>query len=343
MVRKIISVILFIFGIQLGLSQLINNTKVDNYLNELAKSNKFMGSVAVLDNDDILYTHSTGFANVEKQIRPNDKTTYGIGSISKVFTSAMILKAVEERRIKFSSKLNEYFPLIRNSEKITIENLLNHRSGIHNFTNDKDFLEWNTQTKSEDEMLQIITNGSSDFEPDSKAEYSNSNYVLLSYILERIYHKSYFDILAEKIINKLGLQNTYFGNNIDETNESQSYKFNEIWAKQTQTNPSIPLGAGAIFSTPTDLTKFASALFKGKIISRRSLELMIMMKDNFGYGIFEIPFKQKIAYGHRGGIDGFNSVLTYFPKEKISIAIISNGNNYDINKVLSEIESNLLE
>lgn len=341
--RRIISTILFIFGIQLGLSQSLNKTNVDNYLNELTETNKFMGSVAVLHNDDIIYTHSTGFANVEKQKRPDDKTTYGIGSISKVFTSAMILKAVEERKIKLSSKLNEYFPVIKNSEKITIENLLNHRSGIHNFTNDQDFLEWNTQTKSEDEMLQIITNGGSDFEPDSKAEYSNSNYVLLSYILERIYHKSYSHILSEKIINKLGLRHTYFGNNIDYTNESQSYKFNEIWVKQTQTDPSIPLGAGAIFSTPTDLTKFASALFKGKIISRRSLELMIMMKDKFGYGIFEIPFKQRIAYGHRGGIDGFNSVLTYFPKEKISIAIISNGNNYDINKVLSEIESNVFE
>lgn len=343
MIRKIISAILFIFGIQLGLSQLFNKTNVDNYLSELAETNKFMGSVAVLRDDDIIYNHSTGFANKEKQILPNDKTTYGIGSISKVFTSAMILKAVEERRIKLSSELNEYFPLIRNSEKITIENLLNHRSGIHNFTNDQDFLEWNTQNKSEDEMLQIITNGGSDFEPNSKAEYSNSNYVLLSYILERIYHKSYSDILAEKIINKLGLRHTYFGNNINDTNESQSYKFNEIWVKQTQTNPSIPLGAGAIFSTPTDLTKFIGALFKGKIISKKSLELMITMKDNFGYGIFEMPFKRRIAYGHTGGIDGFNSVLAYFPKEKISVAIISNGNNYDINKVLSEIESNVFE
>lgn len=343
MLRKIFSTTVFIFFIQLGFSQSFNKIKLDHYLNELAENNKFMGSVAVLDNDKIIYTNSTGFSNIETQQRPNDKTTYGIGSISKVFTSVLILKAIEERKITLSTKLNEYFPSVKNSDKITIGNLLNHRSGIHNFTNDKDFLEWNTQKKSETEMLQIITNGGSDFEPDSKADYSNSNYILLSYILEKIYNQPYSNILSEKIIKKLGLRNTYFGNNINEINESFSYKFNESWIKQTQTNPSIPLGAGAIFSTPTDLTKFASALFNVKIISKQSLKSMIEMKNNFGYGIFEMLFKEKIGYGHRGGIDGFNSVFTYFPKEKISIAIISNGNNYDINSVLFVIENDVFK
>jgi hypothetical protein len=341
--RKILSAIVFIFLFQLGFAQSFDKIKLDPYLNELAGNNKFMGSVAILDNDNVIYTNSTGFTNLETQQLPNNKTTYGIGSISKVFTSTLIFKAIEEKKLTLSTKLNEYFPSIKNSDKITIGNLLNHRSGIHNFTNDKDFLDWNTQKKSEAEMLQIITNGGSDFEPDSKTDYSNSNYILLSYILEKIYNQFYSNILSEKIIKKLGLRNTYFGNNINETNESYSYKFDKSWVKQTQTDSSIPLGVGAIFSTPTDLTKFASALFNGKIISKQSLKSMIMMKDNFGYGIFEMPFKEKIGYGHRGGIDGFNSVLTYFPKEKISIAIISNGNNYDINSVLSVIENDVFE
>ncbi len=341
--RRILSAIIFTFIIQIGFAQTFDNMKLDNYLNELAESNQFMGSVAILRNDHIIYTNSTGFSNVEKQQKPNNQTTYGIGSISKVFTSVLILQAVEENKLTLSTKLSEYFPTIKNSDKITIANLLNHRSGIHNFTNNKDFVEWNTQRKSESEMIQIITKGGSDFEPDSKADYSNSNYILLSYILEKIYKESYSKILSEKIIKKLGLRNTYFGNKINETNESYSYKFNGNWIKQTQTNPSIPLGAGAIFSTPTDLTKFASAIFKGKIISKKSLKSMIIMNDNFGYGIFEIPYRGKIGYGHRGGIDGFNSVLTYFPKDKISIAILSNGNNYDIDKVLLAVENCVFE
>lgn len=343
MLKRILSATIFIFVIQLGFAQSFDKIKLDDYLKELAESNQFMGSVAILQNDNVIYTNSTGFSNVEKQQKPNDKTTYGIGSISKVFTSVLVLKAVEENKLTLSTKLSEYFPSIKNSDKITIGNLLNHRSGIHNFTNDKDFLEWNTQKKSESEMIQIIAKGGSDFEPNSKADYSNSNYILLSYILEKIYKESYSDILSEKIIKKLGLRNTYFGNKMNEANESYSYKFSGSWMKQTQTNPSIPLGAGAIFSTPTDLTKFTSALFSGKIISKESLKSMITMNDNFGYGIFEIPYKEKIGFGHRGGIDGFNSVLTYFPKDKISIAILSNGNNYDIDKVLFAVENFVFE
>lgn len=343
MVRRILSATIFIFVIQLGFAQTFDKIKLDNYLKELAESNKFMGSVAILHNDNVIYTNSTGFSNVEKQRKPDKSTTYGIGSISKVFTSVLVLRAVEENKLTLSRKLSEYFPSIKNSDKITIGNLLNHRSGIHNLTNDKNFLEWNTQKKSESEMIQIITKGGSDFEPDSKAEYSNSNYILLSYILEKIYKESYSDILQEKIVKKLGLRNTYFGNKMNEDNESYSYKFNVNWVKQSQTNPSIPLGAGAIFSTPTDLTKFASGLFSGKIISKESLKSMIKMNDNFGYGIFEIPYKEKIGYGHRGGIDGFNSVVTYFTKDKVSIAILSNGNNYDIDKVLFAVENFVFE
>lgn len=343
MLRKILFATIFILVIQLGFAQSFDKTKLNDYLNELAESNKFMGSVAIIHNDNIIYANSTGFSNVEKQQKPNRRTTYGIGSISKVFTSVLILKAVEENKLTLSTKLSEYFPSVKNSDKITIGNLLNHRSGIHNFTTDKTFLEWNTQKKSESEMIQIITRGGSDFEPDSKAEYSNSNYILLSYILENIYKGSYSDILFEKIIKKLGLRNTYFGNKMNDDNESCSYKFNGNWEKQSQTNPSIPLGAGAIFSTPTDLTKFTSRLFSGKIISKESLKSMITMIDNFGYGIFEIPFKEKFGYGHRGGIDGFNSVVTYFAKDKVSIAILSNGNNYDIDKVLFAIENFIFE
>lgn len=343
MLRKILSATIYLLVIQLGFVQSFDKTKLNDYLNELAENNKFMGSVAIVHNDKITYANSTGFSNVEKQQKPNKRTTYGIGSISKVFTSVLILKAVEENKLTLSKKLSEFFPSVKNSDKITIGNLLNHRSGIHNFTTDKTFLEWNTQKKSESEMIQIITKGGSDFEPDSKAEYSNSNYILLSYILEKIYKESYSDILQGKIVKKLGLRNTYFGNKMNEDNVSYSYKFNGNWVKQSQTNPSIPLGAGAIFSTPTDLTKFVSRLFSGKIISKESLKSMIIMNDNFGYGIFEIPYKEKIGYGHRGGIDGFNSVVTYFTKDKVSIAILSNGNNYDIDKVLFAVENFVFE
>lgn len=220
-------------------------------------------------------------------------------------------------------------------KKITLGNLLNHRSGIHNFTNDEEYLNYNTRPKSEKEMVEIISKGKSDFEPDSKGDYSNSNYVLLSYILEKTYKKSYKDILNTKIIKPLGLKNTYFGGKTNiQNNECYSYNYSEKWKKETETDMSIPMGAGAVVSNPTDLVVFITNLFSNKIISEKSLEQMKTIKDKFGMGLFQIPFYEKKAFGHTGGIDGFRSVVSYFPESKLAIALTSNGMIYTNNDVL---------
>ena len=97
---------------------------------------------------------------------------------------------------------------------------------------------------------------------------------------------------------------------------------------------SIPLGAGAVVSNPSDLTKFIEALFAGKIISEKSLEQMTTLKDNYGMGIFQIPFYEKKGFGHTGGIDGFTSMLAYFPDDKLSVALTSNATGYDNNNIV---------
>ena len=124
-------------------------------------------------------------------------------------------------------------------------------------------------------MVEIIARGGSDFEPDSKAQYSNSNFVLLSYILESLYKKPYAAILADRITRPLSLVNTHLGRRTisPEQNECNSYKYFDKWRIESVTHPSIPLGAGGIVSTPRDLNKFADALFKGKLISANSYPL----------------------------------------------------------------------
>ncbi len=193
------------------------------------------------------YTNFVGYSDVETKTKPNENTKYKIGSISKSFTSVLIMKAIEENKISLTTKINLYFPEIKNAEKITISNLLNHRSGIHNFTDDESYLTWLTQKKSEKDLVTIIKNGGSDFEPDSKGEYSNSNYVLLSFILEKVYEKSYSDILNEKIIKPIGLKNTFLGKKIDlKNNESNSYKYENGWEKEPETDLSIPIDLSSI-------------------------------------------------------------------------------------------------
>jgi D-alanyl-D-alanine carboxypeptidase len=336
--KKILITGLLILSTTMSFSQTFNNQRMDSLFMVLEKNNKFMGSIAISQDGKLLYAKTIGYSNLENSKKADVETKYKIGSISKMFTATLVLKAIEENKLKLNQTLDSYFPQIENSKKITIGNLLNHRSGIHNFTNEEYCRsdEFITTPKSEQEMVEVITKLKSDFEPNSKAEYSNSNYVLLSYILEKVYKKPYSIILETKIAKPLGLKNTYFGSKTQiQNNETYSYHFDDKWLKATDTDPSIPMGAGAIVSNPTDLTLFIEGLFNGKIVSEKSLSLMKTLNQNFGMGMFETPYFEHKGYGHTGGVDDFRSVLTYFPNEKIAVAITSNGMIYPNNSILS--------
>lgn len=328
-------IILAILISQIGFTQNFDNVKLDKYFETLENNNKFIGSVSISKDGKIIYSKSIGFSDIENKKIANSNSKYRIGSISKTFTAVLVLKAMEDNKLDLNQTIDKYFPNVENSNIITIENLLNHRSGIHNFTNDVDYLSWNTEPKTESEMVKIITNAGSDFEPNTKAEYSNSNYVLLSYILEKTFNKSYANILVEYILKPLGLKNTFLGKKINiENSECKSYTYKGSWKLESETDISIPLGAGGIVSTPTDLVEFANALFKGKILKKESLELMKKINDGYGLGLFKFPFGQKVAYGHNGGIDGFSSAFGYFPNEDVSFALTSNGSNYNNNNII---------
>lgn len=319
---------------QIGFAQSFDKTKLDKYFGELETHNKFMGSVAVSQNGQIIYSKAIGFADVEKNLKADELTKYRIGSISKTFTAVLVLKAVEENKLSLNQTIDNYFPSIKNSDKITIKQLLNHRSGIHNFTDDEAYLTYNTQPKTEKEMVEIITSVGSDFDPDTKFSYSNSNYVLLSYILEKSFKESYAQLLQKYIAKPLNLKNTYLGGKINTDNkEAKSYSNIGLWVAELETDTSIPLGAGGIVSTPTDLAKFNDALFQGKVLKNEHLELMKTINDGYGLGLFTLPFYDKTGYGHTGGIDGFSSIFTYLDDGKVSYTLISNGTNVKINDI----------
>jgi D-alanyl-D-alanine carboxypeptidase len=336
--KKILITGLLILSTTISFSQTFNKQRMDSLFQTLEKNDKFMGSIAVSENGKLLYTKAIGYSDLENSKKADATTKYKIGSISKMFTATLILKAIEENKLTLNQTLDAYFPQIENSKKITISNLLNHRSGIANFT-DEEYCrtdEFNTAPKSEKEMVEVIAKLKSDFEPNSEGEYSNSNYVLLSYILEKVYKKTYSTILETKIVKPLGLKNTYFGGKTQiNNNEAFSYRYKNEWEKGTETDPSIPMGAGAIVSNPTDLTIFIEQLFKGKLISAKSLSLMQTINQKYGMGMFEFPYYENKSYGHTGGIDEFQSVLTYFPNEKLAVAITSNARVYPNNSILT--------
>ena len=332
--KVLLTSLLFLLINTIGVSQKFDKVKLDNYFNVLEKNNKFMGSVAVSKNGELIYSKSIGYADLENNIKATEKTKYRIGSITKSFTTVLILKAIEKKKLDINETIDTWFPTIKNSKKITIKQLLTHRSGIHNFTNNVDYLQWNTQSKTEKEMIEIIKKGGSDFQPNTRAAYSNSNFVLLTFILEKTFNMSYSELVQNYIVKPLRLTNTYvFGKINPKNNESKSYNYLGSWKEEYETNFTVPLGAGAITSTPTDLIKFANALFEGQLLTPESLKIMKTIKEGYGSGLFQVPFYSRIGFGHTGGIDGFRSVYSYFEDDKISYALTSNGTNMNNNDI----------
>jgi len=334
--KKIIISCLFALIAGSIFSQSFNSKRLDSLFSLLEQNNKYMGSIAISENGKTIYTKSIGFDDISTSKKSSSNTKYRIGSISKTFTASLIFKAVEEKKININQTIDKYFPTVKNAKKITISNLLNHRSGIHDFTNDENYLTWNTQFQSRAKMTERIAAGEIAFEPDTKGQYSNSNYVLLSFILEDVYKKPFGEILSQKITKPLQLKNTYLGGKTSlDKSECYSYTFdNGNWKKESETDMSIPLGAGAIVSNSTDLNLFLESLFAGKIVSIEHLNQIKTIKDKFGMGILEFPYFEKKSYGHTGGIDGFRSVASYFPNEKLALSLTSNGIGYDNNNIL---------
>ena len=345
MIRKPFSVltsILFLCALMFtsGYAQTPDNTKLDQFFNRLAERNKAMGSLTLAKDGNVLFTRAIGYSQINStEKKPvSGATRYRIGSITKMFTASMIFQLVEENKLKLTDTLDKFFPQIPNAQKITIAEMLGHRSGIFDLTDDGDFRSWKTQPKTKDEMVAIIAKGKPAFEPGEKAEYSNSNYFLLGHIVEKVGGKSYQESLKQRITSKIGLKDTYLGTGYADAvkNESLSYNFAGDWKQEAETHLSIPGGAGAIVSTSNDLTRFIQALFDGKIVSKESLEQM-KPKDKYGMGINLYPLGGKTFFGHGGGIDGFRSLLVYLPEEKLSLAYISNGVNYPTNNIVSGV------
>ena len=323
-------------------AQEFNKSKLDQYFDVLEEADKFMGSVAISKNGEIIYSRSLGYMDLEDNVEANNESRYRIGSISKTFTAVLTLKAVEEGKLDLDETIDTYFPKIRNAEKITIRHLLTHRSGIHSFTENTDYLSWSREEKTQKKMMKIIKKGGSDFEPDTKAAYSNTNFVLLTYILESVFDLSYADLIDQYIAQPLDLKGTYLGKPIDpKDNEARSYTYKKEWQRSPETAISVPMGAGGVVSTATELVKFSDALFTGDLLEPGSLEKMKTLKDRYGMGLFQYPFYERSSYGHTGGIDGFSSMFGYFYEGDVSFSILSNGINYDINSIaiamLSEV------
>ncbi len=307
--------------------------KLDSLFNLIELNQLGMGSISIFSNGEEIYQRSMGSLDMEKNLNANAATKYRIGSITKTFTAVVTMQLIEEGKLETKTYLNEYFPQIPNSDKITIEHLLRHQSGLFNVTGDEEYSTWMLVPQTREAMLgRFIKNGIV-FEPSERYEYSNTNYILLSYIAEEIEDMAYAEIVKERIVDKLNLKNTFYGGKIDsEDNQARSYvKSENDWALAPEEDMNAPKGAGALVSTPGDLNTFYYNLFEGNLVSQTSLKAMKTAQDGIGMGLMKHPFNEIEVYGHGGGIDGFSSIAVHLPEEQITAAYISNGSAYPVN------------
>ncbi len=340
MKKFILPTILICFFLD-GHTQTSNIARLDSFVQALSSRGLAMGSLAISKNNKPYYQKTFGYANISEGQKTNADalTTYRIGSISKMFTATMIFQLVEEGKLSLPTTLASFFPDLPNAGNITIANMLYHRSGLHDYTHDTDFDNWMDQPRTHEELLNIIKEKGTDFAPGTKADYCNTNFLLLGYIIEKITKTSYGDQLKQRITEKLDLKHTRYGHAIDmKNNEAASYKYSEgRWVPQKETDMSIHGGAGSIVSTPTDMIRFIEALFAGKLITQKSLTQMTTMIDGYGMGIFPDKYGSKPSFGHNGKVEEFASALWYFPSEKLSIAYITNGMVYPRDEIMEGI------
>ncbi|MBS1606971.1 MAG: beta-lactamase family protein [Bacteroidetes bacterium] len=345
-------------------TQPIDKARLDSLFDNLTARNLAIGSITITQKGQPVYQRSFGNTQPPGNSQPpgntlppgnthspdksqppipnpSQATTYRLGSITKLFTAVMIYDLIDKKRLSLDDTLSEFFPDLPDAGRITIADMLGHRSGLANFTAPATSYDtWKSQPHTHDQLVAFIKSQPQDFRPGAKADYNNSNFLLLGYILEKIHHRSYKDLVNEKIIHKLGLHDTYYGDHPGfEAKECPSYKyFDNKWQEETAVYLDNFGGAGAMISTPQDMCRFITAIFGGKLISRTSLARMTRIeKDGYGWGMFSFGDSLHTGYGHNGKTEGFASSLQYYPENRLAIGYCTNGEVYPKDRILTEV------
>ena len=315
-------------------AQNVNTTTLDSIMQAYTQQNAFTGNILVYEKGKKIFSKSYGYADWEKKIPNTEQTPFCLASVSKQFTAMAIAILVEKGKLRFDDKLSKFIPDYPNGDAITIHHLLTHTSGIHNFTNDDAYQNIKTKEMSLKQVIELFKNTPLDFEVGSKFSYSNSGYVLLSYIIEAASKMSLSDFLKKEIFQKLDMKNSAYYPKTAQIpkNTAQGYTSNnsDQYEKAVFVHRSIPSGAGGIYSTTEDLLKWHEALNTEIIVSKKTLEkIFTPEKNNYAYGW--IVMKQNVLMQmHTGGIEGFYTLIVRLPEQNSCIIILKNTDSQSI-------------
>jgi CubicO group peptidase (beta-lactamase class C family) len=311
---------------------------VDDYLSDLVRRSQFRGAVLVARGDDVLFSKGYGLADESTGALNTPHTRFRIGSVSKQFTAMAIFKLQDLGRLAVTDRVCRHVaPCPAAWEPITIEHLLTHTSGIRNYTSFGNFQGLKATSMSPEQLIGLFRDKTTVFAAGTRFDYSNSGYVLLGYIIERVTGGTYADFLRREILVPLGLSETSY--DVDRTSPRAHATGYWGWDDRAadHIDMSVPYAAGAIYSSASDLYRWnryliartlpivsagtLSRMLTGRVVMdpRRPLE-----SGSYGYGL-EFPAAPYAGWCmHGGGIDGFVSFNGFNADQRLSITVLSN-------------------
>ena len=325
--------------------------KIDLLISQYHDNGLFNGSALVADNFETVITKGYGLANMEWGIANTPDTKFRLGSITKQFTSMLIMQLVEKGKVKLDGKITDYLPYYRKDtgDKVTIEMLLTHTSGIPSYTSREDFYEKvSRKFYRPEDFVKEYCSGDLEFEPGSQFLYNNSGYFILGAIIEKVTGISYEEVLKKNIFEPLGMKNSgydWFENILTKRATGYDKKFTG-YKNSPFLDMSLPFAAGSLYSTVEDLLIWDKVLQTDKLISAKFKEEIFKPRvDAFGgkYAFGWSLQKKKIGneefdiVTHGGGINGFNTINYIVPKKGQVVILFSNAGGAPLNEMSEKI------
>lgn len=298
----------------------------------------FNGSILIAKNGNILFEKYEGKVDLRGSDLITDTTAFHIASTSKPFTAMAILGLVQEGKFSLDDTLHKFFPDFP-YPNITVKMLLNHRSGLPNYVYFIEHSKWDkTKYATNEDMLNILYSDkpNKSFSPDKRFSYSNTNYVLLAMIVEKVTTKSYPQYMQEKYFGPLNMDHTYVFTIKDTLTSTPSFSHNNAYWDFDFLDATY--GDKNIYSTPRDLLKWDQALYTNQLFSKEMLELAFSAYSNerpsvhnygLGWRLQFLPNNKKVIY-HFGKWHGFNASFARLTDEGATIIILGNRFNRSI-------------
>src|SRR3984893_14112211 len=315
--------------------------RMEDVVQSYVSQKKFMGCVLVARGSNVFLDQGYGFANLQWAIPHSPSEKFRLGWITKQFTAASILLLLERGKLKVTDPVKQYMHDAPAAwDKITIFNLLTHTSGIPNFTSFPDYEPQEPFATTPEKLVARFRDKPLDFQPGEKMSYSNSGYVLLGYLIEKISGESYEKFVLENIFTPLGMKDSgYDSNSAIIPHRAAGY----VPGPTGPTNAgfihmTVPLSAGALYSTTEDLLRWEQGLFEKKLLSPSSLqEMTTSFKNDYAFGLQVHTVNGRKVIDHGGGIEGFNTTLAYYPDDRLTVIVLGNLNGSAPQEIASKL------